>query len=162
MIGDESRPLEFLWIDGTDEDVYIIGRFEALVRLPNLRFATFNNGDLLKNSSPFPSSWGPDTLSMDDLAFHQSRVDAVSLRKLMKACNKLKSFTYSNFNHTKAAGRFPGRRVKSEITAVQAQETVRAHSETLEHFRVSFVREPMDPREIQAYNKQCPKVTSFH
>lgn len=150
--------LEFLWIEGTEEEVYTIGDFEALVPLPNLRFATFNNGDLFKNS--YPSSWGPDTLAIEDVAFHQCVVDAVSLRKFMKACKKLKSFTYNNFNFTRGA-RFPGRHVKSEITAVQAQEIARAHSETLEHFQVSFVRDPMDPREIQTYNRKCPKIASF-
>lgn len=152
--------LESVWLESDGEmPGYNIGSYEEFLTLPNLKFPTFEYGDLVDSS--FPSTWAPGTLATEDVALHHCYVDAGALKKFMQACKKLKSFIYQNFSLDPRDQRGPSLRAVPEFNAAQAQEAALLHKDSLEHFHVEFARGPWEIENVEEYNSSCVKVSSF-
>ncbi|KAJ5912001.1 uncharacterized protein N7473_001304 [Penicillium subrubescens] len=152
--------LESLWIECEDEfSGYNIASYQEFLTLPKLVFPTFENGDLLDAS--FPSTWAPGTLMTEQVAFHRCHIDAGSIRKFMRACKKLKSFTYQNFSLDPHDQRTPSTRATAEFNAAQAHEAALLHKNTLEHFHLEFARDPWDFENPEEYLSSRVKIGSF-
>ncbi|KAL4991844.1 hypothetical protein BDW68DRAFT_127941 [Aspergillus falconensis] len=155
--------LEQIWIacDSIYPE-YSIGTYEKFLTLPNLKAPTFEDGDLL--SRIFPSSWAPGTLAAEELAFKDCFIDSVSLKKFVKACKKVKAFTYQSFSpvpEEPTRARLEG---EKEFNAADAHAALLPHKATLEHLHIEFFREPWlidGPQAYAEYCARCPKLPSL-
>ena len=141
---------------------YNIGEYERFLTFPKLKSVMFEHGDL--DDASFPSSWAPGSLNLTDVMFENCFVDAGAIKKFMQACKKMKSFSYENFNLDPEDGRALDDSDVKEFNAVEIQDAVRLHKDTLEHFRLDFSRDlwAMDsPESIQQYNASHVKLGSF-
>lgn len=152
--------LESLWIECEDEfSGYNIASYQEFLTLPKLVFSTFENDDLVDAS--FPSTWAPGTLMTEQVAFHRCHIDAGAIRKFMRACKKLKSFTYQNFSLEPHDQWTPSTRAATEFNAAQAHDAALLHKNTLEHFHLEFARDPRDIEDPEEYLSSRVKIGSF-
>ncbi|KAJ5171818.1 hypothetical protein N7492_004411 [Penicillium capsulatum] len=153
--------LQDFWAEACEStSTYSIASFEAFLKLPKLQVVIFEYGDLYSGS--YPSAWAPGTLAVEDISFHHCYLDAGAIRKLLKACRKLKTFTYENFTLDPTEARDPPTpQSPAEFNSVQALEAARLHKDSLEEFVLDFSREPWDIEDVPAYIARQTKVGSF-
>ncbi|KAJ5706633.1 hypothetical protein N7488_006434 [Penicillium malachiteum] len=138
---------------------YNIAAYEQLLTRPKLAKASFQYGDLWEDK--FPQSWKTGALAVEDLEFGHCRLDGGSIKKLMKACKKLKYFTFSSLTFDPRKARDPNPIPDSQFTAPQVLEAALLHKESLEQLQVEFERFPWDLDNPVEYVSSCVKFGSF-
>ncbi|KAJ6007419.1 hypothetical protein N7540_011395 [Penicillium herquei] len=138
---------------------YNIAYYEELLTRPKLAKVLFQYGDLWEEK--FPKSWKHGSLNIEDLEFGHCRVDGSSIQMLMKACKKLKYFTFSSLTFDPRKARDPSPIPDSQFNAPQVLEATVLHKESLEHFQVEFERFPWDLENPVEYVSSCVKFGSF-
>ncbi|KAJ5737743.1 uncharacterized protein N7483_002868 [Penicillium malachiteum] len=147
-------------IEGNEEfGGYNISYYEEFLTRPKVSKVLFQYADLWEDK--FPQSWTRGSLNVEDLEFGHCRSDKASIQKLMKACKKLKYFTFSSLTFDPRKARDPNPIPDSQFNAPQVLEATLLHKESLEHFQVEFERFPWDLENPVEYVSSCIKFGSF-
>lgn len=152
------RKLEKFYLEGQKQaDGYDYASYHKFFALPRLKIIMFENGDL--QSRTCPSTWEPRSLSIEELIFRDSVIDAVSLSRLTGACTNLKVFLLDNFKAHQEWVDHPNG--GSLFNAADAHQALLAHKDTLEYMRIEFSRGESDRRDWQRFLSSRAKMGSL-
>ncbi|KAJ5142947.1 uncharacterized protein N7515_001734 [Penicillium bovifimosum] len=147
-------------IEGDYKDTaVIIPDHEQLLSLPKLKSVVIESGHL---DHSFPSSWTTGTLSADEFSFQGCHFVPEALKKFMRACKSLKSFTYTKFDVIPSQRPFGDLlETHPEFNAAQATEEALQHKDTLEVFSVELATDREGYVDVKNYNSTRVNYGSF-
>lgn len=144
------RKLERVAFVSNDESTcYDIASYHEFLTLPSMKFSFFEHGDL--QSKTFPSTWEPQTLTVEDLSFRDCQIDASSFKRLARACKKLKTVLFDDFATEALIPRDRATYTGSQFNAADAHEALLGHKDTLKYLRLDFPRSESDLNNWQRF-----------
>ena len=151
--------LEELCLDGDDLFAgYPLPFYEELLVLPRLRSLTAEYCQL--NGAQFPASWAPQTLALEWIALNMCHLDASGLKKLLRACRKVMSFSYTHFS-VDPADQPDIVPTTPEFNAAEWHKALLPHQNTLVSLELAFTRDPWERQNIQEYLDRQAKIGSL-
>lgn len=121
--------LKHLIVDGLELfSGYDIATYQEFLTLPILKDLIIDNGDLIEANCP---KWTPASLSIELPFFKLCHIDPDSMKRFVRACRSLKSFTLANFSPDPRQGRYGGT-PNMQFNASQLYTELLAHKDTFE------------------------------
>lgn len=144
------RKLERVAFVSNDESTcYDIASYHEFFTLPSMKFTFFEHGDL--QSQTLPSTWEPETLSVETLSFRDCQIDATSFKRLARACKTLKTVLFDDFATEVLIPRDRATYKGSQFNAADAHEALLGHKDTLKYLRLDFPRSESDLNDWQRF-----------
>ncbi|PWY94367.1 hypothetical protein BO94DRAFT_459131 [Aspergillus sclerotioniger CBS 115572] len=151
--------LEDLCLNGDDLFAgYPLPFYEELLVLPRLKSLTAEYCQLL--GAKFPASWAPQTMAFEWIDLNMCHLDAPGLKKLLQACRKVMSFSYTRFSVDPAdqPDIVPATR---EFNAAEWHKALLPHKDTLVYLELAFTRDPWERENIQEYLARQARIGSL-